>query len=516
MRLKRLLYIAGLLLCCSCDNMLDVEPEIAVTYTNYFQNEQDVHKTYIDMYAKLREVYFRYQLQPHHKMGLVYDQCNEYYSYADELKNLSAEAFKKVDGTSWLLHYNVIFQSNLILDNLYRVQDLPKDRENFYRGHCYFAKGLMYYEIARRWGNAPITRDSKSIDPLGRSDAKVVLDTALSNALRAFDLLKNYEEAVDYNGQKLKKYYAHKGAAAALLANIYAWKGGVFNDPDAYKETEKYCTLIIENKVGIYKMVDTPEEVCSVVMDRLSSESVFELLNSSIDFGFTTGRFSPGINFHIGENYGSGGYPLNPFGSLSNNQYENLYLIKNDRVKKIWSDGDLRRTAYFWKFDEMAAADEEITGGFAYPYFWRKPLLDAAWDPAEMINVDGNKIFWRLAEIYLLRAEARCRANLPGAEDDLNCVRNRAHAKAYPADTDTEGLQMAIFREREREMFFDGERYYDIVRNGYYTLPGMISEVFEQLTEQDVKDGALYVPIMDTEMQRNTLMRQNPYWLARW
>ena len=168
------------------------------------------------------------------------------------------------------------------------------------------------------------------------------------------------------------------------------------------------------------------------------------------------------------------------------------------------------------KFDEMAEADNEVTGGYAYPYFWRKPLLDAAWVPAEMINVDGNKIFWRLAEIYLLRAEARCRANLPGAEDDLNYVRNRAHAKIYPADTDTEGLQMAIFREREREMFFDGERYYDIVRNGYYNFPGMISETFEKLSEQDVKDGALYVPIMDTEMQRNTLMRQNPYWLARW
>ena len=55
-------------------------------------------------------------------------------------------------------------------------------------------------------------------------------------------------------------------------------KGGLFNDPDAYKETEKYCTLIIENKVGIYKMVDTPEEVCSVVMDRMSSESVFGMM----------------------------------------------------------------------------------------------------------------------------------------------------------------------------------------------------------------------------------------------
>ena len=58
MRLKRLLYLVGLLMCCSCGDMLDVEPEIAVTYTNYFQNEQDVHKTYIDMYAKIREVYF--------------------------------------------------------------------------------------------------------------------------------------------------------------------------------------------------------------------------------------------------------------------------------------------------------------------------------------------------------------------------------------------------------------------------------------------------------------------------
>ena len=57
MRLKRLLYLVGLLMCCSCGDMLDVEPEIAVTYTNYFQNEQDVHKTYIDMYAKIREVY---------------------------------------------------------------------------------------------------------------------------------------------------------------------------------------------------------------------------------------------------------------------------------------------------------------------------------------------------------------------------------------------------------------------------------------------------------------------------
>ena len=126
--------------------MLSVEPEIAVTYTNYFQDEKDVYKAFTDLYAKMREVYFQYQLQPHHKMGLVYDKCNEYYSYADELKNLSAEAFKKVSGTSWVLHYNVIFQANMILDNMYRAKDLTAERRDFYTGHCCFAKGLMYYE----------------------------------------------------------------------------------------------------------------------------------------------------------------------------------------------------------------------------------------------------------------------------------------------------------------------------------------------------------------------------------
>lgn len=43
-----------------------------------------------------------------------------------------------------------------------------------------------------------------------------------------------------------------------------------------------------------------------------------------------------------------------------------------------------------------------------------------------------------------------------------------------------------------------------------------ISETSEKLTEQDVKGDALYVLIMDVEMERNTLMRQNPYWMAKW
>lgn len=518
--MKRLLYIVyGLLLFGSCNSVLDVQPENSVTYKNFFQNEEDVHSVYVQMYSKLRDVYYDfYTMQPQDKIGLRYDAKNTYAEeYEEELKHLSVPAFKALL-ISWGAYYDAIFQANLILDNIYRAH-LSKDREDLYVGHAYFVKGLMYYEIARRWGNAPITIDSEDDKPLARSEASVVLDTAIANALRAYNMLAKYDESVDVNGKIISKYYAHKGAATALLANIYAWKGGVFDDMEAYKEAEKYCTLVIEKEVGIYDLEETPEKLC--LNKRMSCESVFELLNRNEDFGTgsTTGRYHTGINYHIGENYGLGGYPLNPNAVVGNNKMYSLYLLKNETVKEIWGEGDLRRQAYFWNFDEMCEESTDITGGYAYPYFWRTPTIDAYW--SEMINVDGNRMFWRLADIYLLRAEARCRGGLAGAEDDLNVVRDRAYG-VKDQDTDhhykpSEGdLQMAIFREREKELFFDGERYFDIIRNGYWRLPEMISSTYASLTDADVKEGALYMPIPDSEMQRNNKMRRNPYWLARW
>ena len=70
--MKKLLYVIyGLLLCTSCNNILDVQPENAVTYKNFFQNEDDVHSVYVQMYANLRDVYYGFfTMQPQDKIGL--------------------------------------------------------------------------------------------------------------------------------------------------------------------------------------------------------------------------------------------------------------------------------------------------------------------------------------------------------------------------------------------------------------------------------------------------------------
>ena len=495
-----------------------MKPENAVTYTNFFQTEKDFGQANAELYARLREIYFTYSRQnPHDVIGLRYDAQNAYGVYPDELKSLLPQAFKEQGALSWSIHYAAIFQANLILDNLYRAVDVPDGRLDFYAGHAHFVKGLVYYEIARRWGDAPVPTTTKEIQTLGRTPAVELLDTARANARKAFDLLNPYREQVDHRGVPTYKLYGHKAAAAALLANIHAWRAGRFGLTADYEETNRYCSMIINGELGDFRLEDSPEEVCvnKGADGLLSNESVFELVNLAADFngGFTTGHYHIGIGYHMGDTYSYGAFPFNPLEDQEEqNKYFNYYLLNNATVKAIWDADDKRRQAYFYKFDFYNAkwGDDEP----AYPYFWRQVVVDPSWN--EIVNLLGNRIFWRLADLYLLRAEARCRANLPGAADDLNIVRNRANAAPYPAPGDNQGLQMAIFREREKELFFDGERYYDIIRNGYYRLPGMISEAFEQLTDDDVQGGALYVPVSDDVFTNNTKMRRNPFWLSRW
>jgi hypothetical protein len=78
-----------------------------------------------------------------------------------------------------------------------------------------------------------------------------------------------------------------------------------------------------------------------------------------------------------------------------------------------------------------------------------------------------NEIILRLAEIYLIRAEARAHQNnISGAQADLNAVRTRAGLPNTTA-TDATGLLNAIAHERRVELFTENaNRFFDLKRTG--------------------------------------------------
>ena len=117
-----------------------------------------------------------------------------------------------------------------------------------------------------------------------------------------------------------------------------------------------------------------------------------------------------------------------------------------------------------------------------------------------------------MADILLLRAECYGKLGKDDlAKSDLDRVRDRAGAAGY---TEAEGpIYRAVFEEREKELLLERHRWYDMVRTGYWKTD--MTEEYAKLTDQDVEDGALYLPVHYSAFNSNKLMRQTRYWLKR-
>jgi hypothetical protein len=114
----------------------------------------------------------------------------------------------------------------------------------------------------------------------------------------------------------------------------------------------------------------------------------------------------------------------------------------------------------------------------------------------------------RLAEQYLIRAEARAQQNnLAGAISDLNVIRTRAGLPGTTATAQADILA-AIGKERRVELFTEmGHRFFDLKRTGN------IDAVMAIVSPQKGSNWASYMqywPIALSETQRNPNLKQTP------
>jgi len=114
-------------------------------------------------------------------------------------------------------------------------------------------------------------------------------------------------------------------------------------------------------------------------------------------------------------------------------------------------------------------------------------------------------IVFRLAEQYLIRAEARVKQNkISEATLDLNMIRNRAGLLNTTA-TDQTSLSLAIQHERQVEMFAEwGNRWLDLKRTG------IINSVLAPTKGANWQSTDALYPIPFNEIQINVNLIQNP------
>ncbi|WP_099291483.1 RagB/SusD family nutrient uptake outer membrane protein [Butyricimonas sp. Marseille-P3923] len=526
-KLIRLLAAIVLCLSISCSSMLDVEPENSVTFTNFYKNEQDIAALTRGMHAILAWSFRTFNTLEY--AGVKTDASPSGHFPSPDVF-MRFHLWNSV-GTSWKSFYDAIYQCNLLFDNVQQPV-CAQDRMDFYYGQANFIKGVCYLQLARYWGDAVISGHTEDTQARPKKPMMEVLDTALACAERAFMLLKKHEELVDYAGARItSKQYGSKGSAATLIAHIYAWKAAMgkgLSDEEVracWEKVDTYASKVIDtDECGFYELENSAELlVANTLNTRNGKESIFEIELNAQDKTLDGTVFTSARWFV--------GFPVVP-GALPGDINSNQWKLKIQTVLDMYPGADERKNAFFYK-PELYSNDPDSAracGGYAFEYKYRKGLYSTSTtseQTLEFVNFDVNRMVWRLADLILLRAEARMHlGNTNGAVQDLWRVQRRSKAVEY-ADGD---LQMAIFREREKELIFEDHRYFDIMRNkGYYKteLPKNKvfvpfpfpheeeEEVYSLLTDQEVADGALFLPIGDGAFFLNPMMIQNTYWFNR-
>lgn len=511
------IYVALFFMLVSCDNLLDVTCETGVTYQNYFKSEADLEAIVTCMLRLEYELYGKGNTNLLELAGL---QCDEYYDSG--YRNLKYTLFAGEDSpNSWGSYYDLIYLANLLEDNQPRFEGITQDRIDFWLAQANFMKALAYFNIARMWGDAPIPENSNTLAAIGKSPVKEVLAEAIRCAEKAL-ILPPHERLMNAGGSKLtSKQYASLGTVNTLLANIYAWMGGLYQEREYWVKAEKYASEVIEQRAGSY---DREPDIASLLKNTLgkarkSIETIFEIEVNDVDKNYYNQSWLdmlyPGVEL---QNYP---YFTSDASGIVNrfrkNDREYNARIKWETVDELYEENDVRRDSFWFnlgtqtypKKNTETGTTDYVISPYAYFQKWRDIIRSENEHTLGIVlGIDGNRVIWRFADLLLLRAE--CRVHTGGdAVADLNLVRSRAGLPNYSGSGD---LQREIFRERERELFGEGHRYYDIVRNGYLDELG---SAYRSLSPQDIKNGALYLPVNKKAFNKNDLMTQNTYWLWR-
>ncbi|MDR0768914.1 MAG: RagB/SusD family nutrient uptake outer membrane protein, partial [Dysgonamonadaceae bacterium] len=165
--------------------------------------------------------------------------------------------------------------------------------------------------------------------------------------------------------------------------------------------------------------------------------------------------------------------------------------------------------------DYVAAPDfanllnDSLVGGKRSIYIARENSIDAWLIRIYNKSDRSSSVFlFRLAEQYLIRAEARLKKTAPdiqGAVSDINVIKERANVETLdPSDSwSIDDLLLVVETENRLEFAFEGHRYPDIIRTG------RAGDVFGELNPAYKDPRYWVVPIPTSELKNDPDLEQN-------
>lgn len=383
---------------------------------------------------------------------------------ADELENTQVSAtydpFRTnaldaqnatISSAIWYKSYYHIYVSNLIIQKAAQSPGLSASVSRQLQGESLFWRAYFHFYLYNLFGPVPLitSPDYLTNSSMVRNDSATVYEQIIQDLSTAKNLLTTAYPTAE-------KVRVNKWSAAALLARVYLYSG-------QWSAAEVEAKEVIES--GTYQMT-----TLGTAFSANNSEAILQL-------------YAP---------------PSSPFATAEGNTFNTSSpsirpnFMLSEALLQSFETGDGRRSVWI---------NANTVGSTTYSYPYKYKIRTA---PTGSPKGEYSTLL-RLAEIYLIRAEARAlQQNLPGAIEDLNQVRNRAGLIAATASDQT-SLLHAIAMERQHELFVEwGHRWLDLKRTG------VAHAVLSAVKGSSWQSTDLLYPIPQSEILLNPRLTQNP------
>jgi hypothetical protein len=410
----------------------------------------------------------------------------------------------------WASFYSIINNCNTFLHFAPRVVDkdpnFTKPKFNALKAEVLTIRALSYFYLIRAfkevpWISTPSIDDTQDYN-IAKSSEQAILDSITINLKEALILARsNHGGVVETKGR------ITKNAVMALLADIYLWQG-------KYAECVNMCDPIISDPQ--YELVKAEDVLFNVFFIGNSTESIFELqFDSDVQFNHRVTEFY-GTNSSGNSN---GNWVIPPILMTQGNGCPFKYNGSNE----IESEHDIREKDFVRQIADkycivkyVGLRAEDSSGKSVYGSF----------------NKSANWIFYRLSDVILMKAEAlvqlnRSEADLQEALKMVNITYLRSNPNLesdslkFENYNNVKSLEELVLRERERELMFEGKRWFDLVRMARragttapvlnFIASNFAGDVSMQISKMSNME-ALYLPIHQDELTANRALKQNDFY----
>jgi hypothetical protein len=351
-------------------------------------------------------------------------------------------------GIMWTQGYEVIYKVNKSLDGIAASKGLSAGFIKQIGGELKTIRAFTYFNLVNIFGGVPVVTvtDFRINSRLPKETPDKVFALIVADLEEAISLLKPEYPSDGHSRPNLF-------TAKALLAKAYLYQKN-------WQKAESLSGQVID--AGLYSL----ESDLNSVFLTGNNEAIWQYPSIDADFLETNDGyvFIPDPD-NIPE------YEITP--SLMD------AFEADDQRKASWTNAeDVNGTIYF------------------YPFKYKKKYMDVSPESESYVML-------RLAEQYLIRAEARTQLNrLDDAAEDVNAIRQRAGLTDISV-SDKETMLAAILQERRVELFCEwGNRWFDIKRTDNANL------VFGTKPNWQPTDALFPIPM--SEIQRNPALKQNP------